>query len=175
MFTVGQSVWVENFRGGMRWVKGVVEGCGGPVTYIVRVQGGALWKRHVDHLRERMDAKDRSPSLQTGEPMEQFLLPPDSLASPAPNNHDQPLDAPHDVDDSLEAQSSPLDASRNVDVRSEPSSPPQTSSTQGWVTTRHDSVVLRTVCMEHCRIVKQRTFRTLCFSEGECDVCCLIV
>ena len=62
-FPVGHPVWVRNFRGGASWVEGVIEDSLGPVSYLVCVQGGALWKRHVDHVRDRLD---RGQEDQTG-------------------------------------------------------------------------------------------------------------
>ena len=48
-FPVGQTVMVRNFRNGPKWVSGVVIKREGPVTYLVRVDNGNIWKRHVDH------------------------------------------------------------------------------------------------------------------------------
>ena len=33
-------------------VPGVIEKLQGPVTYLVRLDTGQLWKRHIDHLKE---------------------------------------------------------------------------------------------------------------------------
>ena len=45
-------MWTRNFREGPRWVIGEVTDILGPLSYLVRVKDGALWQRHVDHLRE---------------------------------------------------------------------------------------------------------------------------
>ena len=50
-FQEGQAVWVRNMRGGPPWVRAVVQDRLGPVSYLVRVEGGDLWRRHIDHLR----------------------------------------------------------------------------------------------------------------------------
>ena len=48
---VGQSVMARNFRHGMPWTPAVVVRRLGPVSYLVRLSTGQLWRRHVDHLR----------------------------------------------------------------------------------------------------------------------------
>lgn len=50
-FSVGQTVWTRNFRDGPRWIRGVVADRLGPLSYLVRMPDGALWRRHVDQLR----------------------------------------------------------------------------------------------------------------------------
>ena len=52
---VGQNVMAKNLRPGAAWVPGVVVERVGPLTYLVQVGDGGLWKRHIDHLRERSD------------------------------------------------------------------------------------------------------------------------
>ena len=42
----------RNLRDGPPWVPGVVVQVLGPLTYVIQVQGGQRWKRHVDHIRE---------------------------------------------------------------------------------------------------------------------------
>lgn len=51
-FCIGQSVWARNFREGSPWIRAVVSDKLGPVTYLVHLENGDYWKRHVDHLRE---------------------------------------------------------------------------------------------------------------------------
>ena len=50
-YSVGQSIQACNFRGGPRWVLGVVVERLGSLTYLVQVESGVFWRRHVDHLR----------------------------------------------------------------------------------------------------------------------------
>ena len=50
-FCIGQSVWARNFRGGSPWLKALVFDKLGPVTYLVELENGDYWKRHIDHLR----------------------------------------------------------------------------------------------------------------------------
>ena len=54
-FHIGQNVMARNLRPGAPWLPGVVVERLGPLTYLVQVDNGQLWKRHVDHLRIRGD------------------------------------------------------------------------------------------------------------------------
>ena len=49
----GQPVMVKNMRPGDAWIPGVVLKQLGPVSYLVDVGGGRVWKRHLDHLKIR--------------------------------------------------------------------------------------------------------------------------
>ena len=66
---VGQNVMAKNLRPGAAWVPGVVVERVGPLTYLVQVDDGGLWKRHIDHLRERsgtlQEAAERSTHPQS--------------------------------------------------------------------------------------------------------------
>ena len=50
-FTMGQTVWVRNFRDGLCWISGMVADRLGPLTYLIQLPDGTLWHRHVDHVR----------------------------------------------------------------------------------------------------------------------------
>ena len=50
-FTVGDIVWVKNFREGSSWISGTVVKVTAPVSYCVHVGNGNVWRRHVDHIR----------------------------------------------------------------------------------------------------------------------------
>ena len=53
VFDIGATVMVRNFGGsGPDWVPGVIAQKMGPLTYLVDVSGGRLWKRHVDHIKD---------------------------------------------------------------------------------------------------------------------------
>ena len=49
-FTIGDNVMARNFRPGNKWEKGTLIKQLGPLTYIVKLESGVEWKRHVDHL-----------------------------------------------------------------------------------------------------------------------------
>ena len=48
-----QLVWVRNWRAGARWLKAKVQKQLGPLTYLVQLENGECWRRHIDHLRVR--------------------------------------------------------------------------------------------------------------------------
>ncbi len=43
----------RNFRSGSAWIPGKIVQQLGPLTYLIDVSEGRLWKRHVDHLKQR--------------------------------------------------------------------------------------------------------------------------
>ena len=51
-FKIGQRVVVRNQIPGRPWVPGIVAEVQGPLTYLVRLDTGQIWKRHIDHVRE---------------------------------------------------------------------------------------------------------------------------
>lgn len=79
-FTVGQRVWTRNFREGPRWIMGEVTDILGPLSYLVRVKDGALWRRHVDHLRE---GSGDLPPQQSDEDAPDIMVGNDQTVSPA--------------------------------------------------------------------------------------------
>ena len=42
----------RNYRSGAAWLPGVIVQQLGPLTYLVDVSEGCLWKRHVDHIKD---------------------------------------------------------------------------------------------------------------------------
>ena len=52
---VGQSVWAKNFREGPAWVPARVSDQVGPLSFLVQLSDGGLWRRHIDHLRAGCD------------------------------------------------------------------------------------------------------------------------
>ena len=48
-FSIEQNVMVRNLRPGKKWVPGVKKQLG-PLTFLVEVENGILWKRHIDQL-----------------------------------------------------------------------------------------------------------------------------
>ena len=51
-FSVGQSVMARNFQAGAAWVPGVIVQQLGPLTYLIEVSEGRLWKRHIDQVKQ---------------------------------------------------------------------------------------------------------------------------
>ena len=61
-FQVNQHVHVRNFRpAGPKWIPGVILKQTGPVSFVVQVENGLVWKRHVDHLRQSTPTQDLIP------------------------------------------------------------------------------------------------------------------
>ena len=63
-FMVGQRVTVRNYRPGPAWIPGTITQAQGPLTFIVCMENGQLWKRHVDQLK----------SLSTRKPTTEFTI-----------------------------------------------------------------------------------------------------
>ena len=59
-FDIGQAVMIRNFRGQPKWLPGEIVQKNGPLSYLVKTQTELSWKRHVDHLKERLDTSGRS-------------------------------------------------------------------------------------------------------------------
>ena len=77
-YFVGQNVQAHNFREGPRWFPGVIVERLGPLTYLVQMDTGVFWRRHVDHLRT---AYDKSPDTSK-------TIPSTSLSSELSNASD---------------------------------------------------------------------------------------
>jgi len=54
-FFVGQRVMARNLQPGPKWIPGTVIERNGPLSYLVKVRGEQVWKRHVDMLCEVSD------------------------------------------------------------------------------------------------------------------------
>ena len=62
---IGQKVMVKNLRlQGQAWVPGVVAEELDPLTYLIQVEGGMFWRRHVDLLQE-MGTLSESPEMSS--------------------------------------------------------------------------------------------------------------
>ena len=59
---IGQSVVARAFSGSSRWLPGVVTRQLGPLTYLIQLTDGTVWKRHLDQLRARGDASEIEPT-----------------------------------------------------------------------------------------------------------------
>lgn len=59
---IGQSVVARAFSGSSRWLPGVVTRRLGPLTYLIRLTDGTVWRRHLDQLRERGDVSEIEPT-----------------------------------------------------------------------------------------------------------------
>jgi len=50
-YLIGQSVMAKNFRNGPKWLPGVIVEQLGTLTFLVQLDNGMFWKRHVEQLR----------------------------------------------------------------------------------------------------------------------------
>ena len=58
-FSVGQSaVLVRNFAAGERWIPGQITEPVGPVSFLIELEDGRIFKRHQDHIRNRLASKE---------------------------------------------------------------------------------------------------------------------
>ena len=73
-------MWVRNFRDGPRWMKGIIAECVGPVSYRVQMSDGALWRRHVDHIRGGKDNTQENTCPTTRMDQSSFFTCPTPLA-----------------------------------------------------------------------------------------------
>ena len=53
-FYVGDAVFARNFLNKPKWMSGVIQEKLGPVSFLVELPDGRVWKRHVDHLRSSL-------------------------------------------------------------------------------------------------------------------------
>ena len=54
-FHIGDSVYARNYAVGKMWLPATVLGVDGPVSYVVRLDDGRVWRRHSEQLRHRLD------------------------------------------------------------------------------------------------------------------------
>ena len=48
---VGQEVVARDYRGGNKWMPGVITAQKGPLTYEVRIAPNTVWRKHIDQLK----------------------------------------------------------------------------------------------------------------------------
>ena len=49
-FNVGDKVRVRNYRGNDKWKTGIVVEKSGPVSYLVEIENGTVWRRHIEQI-----------------------------------------------------------------------------------------------------------------------------
>ena len=52
-FAIGDCVMAKNFRNGPDWVPATVVARLGPLSYLLETESKQLWRRHVDHVKQR--------------------------------------------------------------------------------------------------------------------------
>ena len=118
---IGQKVMVKNLRlQGQAWVPGVVAEELGPLTYLIQVEGGMFWRRHVDLLQE-MGILSESPEMSSQGDASPLVLPEntnsclESEQSMENHREEDPKVTPHSSDLLSEPRSfsKPSDTSQN--------------------------------------------------------------
>jgi len=61
-FQVSDNVYARNYSVGPAWTAGVIMGVDGPVSFVVQLEDGRVWRRHKDQLRRKHDAVSSSPA-----------------------------------------------------------------------------------------------------------------
>ena len=59
-FSIGQSVLVRNFAAGERWIPGHIIEHVGPVSFMIELEDGRMFKQHQDHIRNRLTSLELS-------------------------------------------------------------------------------------------------------------------
>ena len=80
---------VRNLRPGTKWVPGVIKKQLGPLTFLVEVEKGILWKHHIDHLRDNGTVQTSTTSASNSDTDQ------DCFAPSAPS--DTPQDTPENT------------------------------------------------------------------------------
>ena len=123
--SIGYSVMVRNFSAGPDWVPGVVAQRLGPLTYLIDILDGRLWKRYVDHIKKCGQFSNRSVVAAEVE----FDADTQSVSSEAPTVLDtsetranKPLNDQTNSSDTNNAETDspePVETSPNLELRSE--------------------------------------------------------
>ena len=79
-FDVGEHVWTRNLREGPRWMSGTIVDRLGPLSYMIRLPNGDLWRRHVDHLRQGVCSSTELTELPEDTISDEFVAVPTSPA-----------------------------------------------------------------------------------------------
>ena len=78
-FQLGSKVTVKDSRNPSRWLPGVVLKQRGPLSYLIRLDTGQVWRKHVDHMHIKqidVDILEDSP---------ESVHPPSVISAPVPH------------------------------------------------------------------------------------------
>ena len=89
----------KNFLAGSAWVPGVIMQQLGPLTYLVEVEGGTMWKHHMDHVKEYLHRCSTSENGEQGERSlttmrEEVVRPKCEVSSPEEHSSSIPVSEP---------------------------------------------------------------------------------
>ncbi len=74
-FSKGETVYAKGFGTGQQWIPAVIQEVTGPVSYLVKLNGGHMVRRHQDHLRHRMAPNEGNQAEKSGETAADAALP----------------------------------------------------------------------------------------------------
>ncbi|XP_060539010.1 uncharacterized protein K02A2.6-like [Pantherophis guttatus] len=110
-FSVGDSVYAQNFGGEPKWLPGTIEQNTGPYSYQIRLPDGRLWHRHLNQIRARLTShtdisagRDEPATVPTPNYTPTV---PSSNAAPEPNLLEEPGQQSDDEADSGVPDESP--------------------------------------------------------------------
>ena len=105
---------VRNQIPGRPWVPGIVEEVQGPLTYLVHLDTGQIWKKHVDHVREVGVSNDKQISRGTTCLMFRYLLTIYSSTSDTPSIPESASEGSEGIASS--STSTNVDPSSTIDI-----------------------------------------------------------
>ena len=79
-------VMARNFSAGPKWLPGIILKCCGPMSYIVELQDGRKWRRHVEHLVRRGKPQQEKEEKATAEKV-WVVSPQDSVKKSTQEDH----------------------------------------------------------------------------------------
>lgn len=97
-FYAGDAVWAMNFAGKPKWLPGVLTDRTGPVSFIVSMTDGRIWRRHADHLRPRLPDENVNETFPPPDPSAVSVVPPTA----------PPIDVPLSEPESRQPPSTPI-------------------------------------------------------------------
>ena len=56
-FVTGDDVYIRNFSTGPKWLTGKIVNVTGPVSFVIALNDGRFIRRHVDHIRKKLDVE----------------------------------------------------------------------------------------------------------------------
>ena len=74
-FSIGDLVFAQNYGVGPQWLMGSVVAVDGPVSYVILLSDGRIWRRHTDQLRTKTETQ-RLPSEARGPLLTELPPPP---------------------------------------------------------------------------------------------------
>ena len=75
-FQLGSKVMVKDSCNPSRWLPGIVLKQKGPLSYLIRLDTGQVWRKHVDHFKQiDVDTLEDSPEI---------VHPPSVISAPVP-------------------------------------------------------------------------------------------